>query len=108
MSSFDDELLLDAEEDAKAVAYIREHLKREQTDKFTDDILYYFIDVMVEYYADSGILDDDPDAEAFIDVNLYEVAAYIAEKAKKEGVCTVDAEELIPIVEYYMDFEESL
>ena len=84
MSSFEEELLLDAAEDAKALQFIRQRLTEAENAKFTDDLLYYFIDLMVEYYAESGILDGVPDAEGFVDISLNEIAIYMADKAKKD------------------------
>lgn len=107
MSSFEDDLLLDAAEDTKALQYIRQQLTAEESEKFTDDLLYYFIDLMVEYYAESGILDAAPDAEGFVDINLNEIALYMAEKAKKEKIGNFEFEELVPVIEHYLDFEEN-
>lgn len=58
--NLDEELMLDAQQDAAAVAYIKQHLPQELKDVFTEELLYYFIDVIVEYYTESGILDATP------------------------------------------------
>lgn len=107
MSSFEEELLIDAAEDAKALQFIRQRLTEAENAKFTDDLLYYFIDLMVEYYAESGILDGAPDAEGFVDISLNEIAIYMADKAKKEKIGNFDIDELVPVIEYYLDFEEN-
>ena len=39
-----EDFLLDAEDDVRAVEYIRCHLSQELQEKFTDDLLYYFLD----------------------------------------------------------------
>ena len=108
MAALDDELLRDAEEDARAVAYIHSHLPQELQEKFSDDLLYYFLDVIVDYYAESGILDATPDKEGYVDIDEMAVAEYVAAKAKKEGMGAFSAEDLLFVVQAQMDFEESL
>ena len=86
MGSFEEELLLDAEDDARAVEYIRTHLSQELQEKISDDQLYYFLDLIFEYYAESGILDATPDADGYIDIDEEIIAEYLAAKANKEGI----------------------
>ena len=66
MDSLEQELLQDAEDDARTVEFIKNYLPQEVKDKFTDEELYYFLDVIVEYYAKSGILDAAPDKDGYI------------------------------------------
>ena len=48
MDSLEQELLQDAEDDARTVEFIKNYLPQEVKDKFTDEELYYFLDVIVE------------------------------------------------------------
>ena len=52
MATFEEDLLNDAEDDRLTVEYIKNYLPQELKDKFTEDELYYFIDVIGEYYVD--------------------------------------------------------
>ena len=52
MATFEEDLLADAEDDRQTVEYIKNYLPQELKDKFTEDELYYFIDVLGEYYVD--------------------------------------------------------
>ena len=47
MDSLEQELLQDAEDDARTVEFIKNYLPQEVKDKFTDEELYYFLDVFV-------------------------------------------------------------
>ena len=47
MDSLEQELLQDAEDDARTVEFIKNYLPQEVKDKFTDEELYYFLDVIV-------------------------------------------------------------
>ncbi len=104
--NLDDELLQDAQEDAAAVAYIKTHLPQELQDKFDDDLLYYFLDLIVEYYAESGVLDATPDKDGFIELDEEEIANYLAKKAKKEKMGEFLPEDLLFVVQAQMDFED--
>lgn len=104
--SLDDELLQDAQEDAATVAYIKTHLPQELQDKFDDDLLYYFLDLIVEYYAESGVLDATPDKDGFIELDEEEIANYLVKKAKKEKMGKFSPEDLLFVVQAQMDYED--
>ncbi len=63
MSAIDDELLNEAEEDAREIEFIRNYLPLELKEKFSDDELYYFLDVIIDYYMSSDILNKEPDKD---------------------------------------------
>ena len=100
MSSFEDELRLDDEENRREITFIRERLPLELKTHFSDDDLYYFIDAIVDYYYDSGIL------ESTADIDMQLVANAVAEQARKDGQGTFDPNEVVYIVEADMDFQE--
>ncbi|MBR1593175.1 MAG: hypothetical protein IJ692_01875 [Alloprevotella sp.] len=101
-----DEFLQDAAEDARTVKAMRAHLPQELQDRLDDDALYYFLDVLVEYYADSDILDAEPDAEGFVTVDVDAIAADILGTVQKEGYSDLTAEDLAFIVEAHLEAEE--
>jgi len=103
MSSFEDELRLDDEENRREITFIRERLPLELKTHFSDDDLYYFIDAIVDYYYDSGILESTADE---VDIDMQLVANDVAEQAKKDGQGTFDPNEVVYIVEADMDFQE--
>lgn len=106
--NLEEELLNDAEEDAKAIKYIKTHLPIDLQEKFSDDILYYLLDVAIEYYAESGILDKPADKDGYIDIDEQAIANHLAEKAQKEGIGTFSPEDLLFFVQAQLDFEEEL
>lgn len=105
--NLDEELMLDAQQDAEAIAYIKMHLPQELQTKFTEEQLYYFLDVIIEYYTESGILDAEPDKDGFVEIDEEAVANYIVKKAMKEGMGKFAPEDLLFVVQAQMDFEES-
>lgn len=80
----EDEFLQEDADDEKTIEYIKNYLPQELKDKFSDDELYYFLDVMDEYYVESGILDADPDADGYVEIDLDKVVDYIVKEARKD------------------------
>ena len=94
-----DEFLEDDLDDQKTVEYIKNTLPQELKDKYTDDILYYMLDVINDYFTTSGVLDQEPDADGCIDIDNDALVAYIIKEAKKDKIGTFPADEVILIVE---------
>ena len=80
----EEELLQDAEDDRLTVEFVKSYLPQEVKEKFTDDLLYYFLDVLVEYYANSGVLDTAPDADGCIEIDIDAIASHLAKQAHKD------------------------
>ncbi|MEG1580317.1 MAG: hypothetical protein RR386_03545 [Bacteroidaceae bacterium] len=106
MSNLDDELLKDAEDDAKTVAFIQNYLPQELKEKFSEDQIYYILDVIVEYYATSGVLDATPDKNGYIDIDAEAITAYVVMKARDEKMGTFLPEEVLFIVQGEMEYAE--
>ena len=68
-----DEFLMDDLDDDKTVEFIRNFLPVELKEKFTDDDLYYIIDVIADYYFSSGLLDAKPDADGCVEIDTEKV-----------------------------------
>ena len=64
-----DDFLLDDEEDVRTVEFIKNYIPQDLKEKFTDDDIYYIIDVIADCYVNSGILDQDPDEEGYINID---------------------------------------
>lgn len=101
---FNEDYLKDEEEDARTVAFIRDFLPQELKDKFSDDDLFYFLDVLVDYYATSGILDQEPDEDGCIEIDQEALARHLADMARKEGIGTFDPEDLLFVVEAELEY----
>lgn len=104
----EDDFLLDDADVEKTIAYIKNYLPQELKEKFDDDTLYYVLDLIDEYYAESGILDAEPDEEGYVNIDLEDVVAYIVKEAKKDEMGEYDPEEILFIVQGEMEYGESL
>jgi uncharacterized protein (DUF2164 family) len=106
MSDLEEDLMQDAEEDARIVEYIKNYLPSELKETFSDNELYYFLDVIVDYYANSGVLDAEPDKDGFVDIDLDKVVDYVVEQAKKDKVGDFKAEDVLFVVQGEMEYED--
>lgn len=106
MTSLDDELLQDAENDARAVAFIKQQLPQELKEKFSEEQLYYFLDLIADYYATSGVLDATPDKDGYVDVDIEKMATELSKQAAKEKMGVFTPEEISFVIEAEMDFAE--
>lgn len=106
--NFEDELLQDAEDDRLTVEFIKNYLPQELKEKFTDEQLYYLLDVLVEYYAESGILEAEPDKDGYIDIDVEQIAKHLAQQARKDQMGDFSPEDLRWVVEGEMEYAESL
>ena len=70
--------------------------------------MYYFLDLIDEYYSESGILDAEPDEEGYVNIDLEAVVAYIVAEAKKDEMGDFDPEEILFIVQGEMEYGDSL
>ena len=83
-------------DDEKTIAFIRERLPQDLKEKYSEDEFYFFLDTIYDYYEKSGILDNDSE---YVDIDINEIANFIAKEAKKCDIGDFDPEELYLIVE---------
>ena len=102
-----DDLFFDATDDVRCVEYIRSYLPEELKERFTDDDLFYFIDLLADYYVESGLLDGEPDADGCIDIDTEAVAKAIAQRARKEKYGEFAPEDLVWVVQGELEYGEA-
>ena len=105
MSCIDDEILKGAESDAEEVQFIKNYMGSECEDNFSEEDLYYCLDVMLEFFEKAN---SAADADGFIDIDTEEVAKFILKKAKKEGMGPYALDALTLLVEAELEYNESL
>lgn len=110
MAVLDDELMNDAQLDAEIIAFVRNELPQEMKETYTDELLYYFHDVLEEYLAESDLLEAEPDEEGFVNINVESIALHLQAQAKKDNMGAFPIEELLLLAEaelsYGDDFED--
>lgn len=104
----EEDFLLNDADDEKTIAFIKNYLPQELKEKFSDDELYYFLDLIDEYYVESGILDAQPDTDGYIEIDLEKVVGYVVKEAKKDEMGEYDPEEILFVVQGEMEYGDSL
>ena len=104
----DQDFLNEDLDDEKTIEFIKNYLSQELKEKFSDDELYYFLDVMDEYYVESGVLDAEPDSDGCVEIDLHNVAEYIVMEARKDQMGEYDPEEIFFVVQAELEYAESL
>ena len=66
--------------------------------------MYYFLDLIDEYYSESGNLDVQPDADGYVDIDLEQVVEFIVKEAKKDEVGEYDPEDILFVVQGEMEY----
>ncbi len=108
MATIDDEIMMSAEEDAREIEFIKNFLPQDLKEKFSDDELYYFLDVIFEYYSESGVLDAQPDKDGYVNVDLDKIVEHVVKKAKKEKMGEFDPEDIFFVVQGELEYSEQL
>ncbi|MGN0309958.1 MAG: hypothetical protein ACI4C3_05145 [Bacteroides sp.] len=104
----DQEFLNEDLDDEKTIEFIKNYLPQDLKEKFSDDELYYFLDLIDEYYTESGVLDAQPDADGCVEIDLEKVADFIVKEARKDEMGDYNAEEIFFVVQGEMEYAESL
>ena len=104
----DQEFLNEDLDDEKTIEFIKNYLPQELKEKFSDDELYYFLDLIDEYYTESGVLDAQPDADGCVEIDLEKVADFIVKEARKDEMGDYNPEEVFFVVQGEMEYAESL
>ena len=103
-----DDFLLDDEEDVRTVEFIKNYIPQDLKEKFTDDDIYYIIDVIADYYVNSGILDQDPDEEGYINIDQDKIVNYIVKEAEKDGMGPYSEDDVLFVVQGEMEYGNSI
>lgn len=104
----EDDFLLEDEDDAKTIEFIKNYLPQDLKGKFTDDDLYYILDVIVDYYTTSGCLEVEPDADGYINIDQDEIVAYVVSESKKDEMGPYEAEDVFFVVQGEMEYGNSI
>ena len=104
MANIDEEIRLDEEENRRELAYIRTQLPSDIKKFYSDKDILYMMDLIVDYYFTSGILESE---EEEIEIDLEKIAEYVCKRAKDKGFCSsFNPDEVFFIVQADLDFQE--
>jgi hypothetical protein len=97
-----EENFIDKYDDSEAVAFILNYLPMELKEKFTEDDIYYIMDVSEEYYEQSNFFETDDDTEE------RELIEYIIREAAKDEVGKFTPEDILFVLQGEEAYFESI
>lgn len=100
-----------AYDDAEAVAFIGKQIESQFGKRLDPDQIYYFVDLIYDYYTSRGILDefsDDMDDDTVIDLDLNDITDYVESNLKRDDMGSFSRAEIEAIIEAEMDYCASL
>ena len=104
MTNIDEEIRLDEEENRRELAYIRTQMPSDIKKFYGDKDILYMMDLIVDYYYTSGILESEAEE---VDIDLDVVAEYVCKRAKEEGFSSsFNPQDVFFIVQADLDFQE--
>ena len=104
MAKYNDEFVLEDEDDQRTIEFIKNYLPQELKGKFSDDDLYYIFDVICDYYSTSGILEQQPDDEGYINIDADEIVSYVVKEAKRDEMGPYEPEDVFFVVQGEMEY----
>ncbi len=102
----EEEIMLGAEDDMREIAFIQNYLPQELKEKFSEDELYYFLDLIIDYYTENNVFDAEPDEEGYVEIDLDAVVGYVVKQAKKEKMGTYEPDDILMVVQAELAYSE--
>jgi hypothetical protein len=103
MAGFEEELLNDAQHDAQAVAYMFNHLPQDMQEMFTEDDLYYCLDLIETYLTEKVDFTNEE-----VELDLEDITNYILQIVRKDQYGDLNEEGVYLVVNSYFDYEEEI
>jgi hypothetical protein len=103
MANLEEELRLDQEDDAREAEYIMQQLPADLKEQYSTEDIHYLMDLIVEYYYESGLLESSDDE---IDIDLQQVAEGVCKMANDEGHQQYKAADVFFVVQADLDYQE--
>lgn len=103
--SNNEDLIYDEEDSVK---FIQNFLPQELKGKFSDDDIYYIVDLIYEYYDSMGYFNEDDNGAAEVDIDEDALVAFVIKNAKKDGVGKFSDDEITFIVQGELAYCESI
>jgi hypothetical protein len=94
--------IFDYDEEA-AVDFIRNYLPQELKEKFTEDDIYYVLDVICDFYEKNDYLNEDDEEK-----EEQELIAYIVEQAKKDSIGNFLPEDVLIVLRAESAYTDTL
>ncbi|MCC8070730.1 MAG: hypothetical protein LIO90_02865 [Bacteroidales bacterium] len=92
----------------KAIAHIRSKIGPEVSKRYSDDDLLNVIDIIWDFYEENGLLEIDADEDIDETALLDDLIIYAKRMLKKDKGSKILPEDVAPIINAEIDYEQSL
>lgn len=95
-------------DEVESVKFIQNYLPQELKGKFSDDDIYYIIDLIYEFYESKGYMDEDNEEDAEVEIDEDELVDFVVKNAKRDNVGKFSPEDIMFVVDGEMEYCDSL
>lgn len=103
--STQDDLIYD---DVESMKFIKNYLPQELKEKFSDDDIYYIVDLIYDFYDSKDFMDESDDDDSVVEINEEELIDYVIKNAQKDGVGKFLPEEIQFVIQGELEYCDSL
>ncbi len=95
-------------DETKAIEFMRAHVQGEWQNMYDDDQLLNIIDIIWDFYEDSGMLDMNTAFDDSDDPTVEQIIAHVAKMLSKDKGAIIAREHIAPLVEAELAYEDSI
>jgi len=104
--SNDKDLILHDDDDA--VKFIQNYIPQEMKEKFSENEILYILDIIYDFYEEKGLMDDDADEDAVVEIDEDEIEEYVLGYVKKDKIYSFTPEEVNFIIQGELAYGDAL
>ena len=90
-------------DEEEAVKFIQNHLPQEMKERFSDDDIYYILDVICEFYEENDYLNEDDEEK-----EEKELIRFILQQSQKDKIGEYTSEEILMVLRAEEAYSEEL
>jgi hypothetical protein len=95
-------------DEQNAIDFIRENLPKDYLANYDDDEILNVIDIIFDYYDESGMLDIDLSDDDDDDLDIDALVNYVTKILRKDKLSPIAEQHIRPIVLAELDYEKTL
>lgn len=95
-------------DESKAIEFMRAHVDANISDLYDDDQLLNIIDIIWDFYEESGMLDMNTAFSDDNDPTVDEIVVHVTKMLSKDKGAVVSRNHIAPLVEAEIAYEESI
>ena len=95
-------------DEVDSLNFIKNYLPQELKGKFSDDDIYYIVDLIYEFYDSKGYTSEEGNDDDDVEIDEDELADFVTKTAEKDGIGKFEPADIIFIVQGELAYCESI